>query len=1072
MKFPPIKMDLLKDRHSWLFKRMIPSLLFLFGLLPSFTWGGRAISAQKIIVVYPEINAQESKSRTTERKICDNPSGGFVDVYLKKNPVNEPEVISDFSWKSLNNNFLSSGWENRGGDLIWRPSVSSLGGQPSYTQDIELPFNTALPSDISKADELQINFRHLFEKNSAEFACALNLEPSFANRSGIKSYSASTGLNVIRNLLVDDSAWELKPRFYDLKALLGRLEEKPWYYSRSKTITVVHKRLKDPIFLMEGMDLYFDPGTPIQDIYIKVGRLNKIKGEKRFNVRNLTTDEISKGRAHLEFLKILKNIATNKRAILCELSFSVPCKEKDNRIPIHSVVLLKRLGDDFAAEGRDHYVIKSRFETFLGGWGRWSIDLRELREKGYEKIVFGRLSIKPSDVSSISGVRIEKISLVRHRVHLSPLFLKEGEGLLTRWGGPFLRADARPSKVEWPMIDAYFPFSVLMTDKFSLLSDEKDPFSPSGMLKFDSSPVPAAVLKKQSDDWKSFVVLDGGKGEEVLEHDLWRYRGGHSNWVLSSDRPLKFVEQFLDSVSIEGLGKRLVLEGPLSFPLAADTRFILELGEGDNSIRSSWLDIFYKDGGVESRAFTPNQSLLLKGGSNSVAEKIRIRMDFYGSPFRINFQDLAVFRAKEVPISVAFEAPRPTKMREVLLPDMSSMSKGLVLRKFGISTEDVSPAAWRNGLKWSTPLKGDVRWIKGLHLNYNYSSSTLEKDDYSIELEMEGDNGKFKRKISFSDLKGDILIPWGDLISPGKNGQNVGRVNFFHWKLFNKNEFHENAERYFRIQAVLEGDGMQSVWGEWRSWPGALIGDCFLFPSDSQLKEKNILSAHNLRIAMSPFIIDQLIMNQGITSVYENPNFGIETIVIQSSDSGDRLILEDPINKTTNAFAQFRKFFSFLLIVLIPIYLFSKYSKLLLNRYSSHVANLNEKIISLKDIILFMNGKMVFVFLIGLSFFYFGWEAWAHWHERQGDYASLGSLFLVSAIFFRDLSSGTGGSKIGGWGTRWGLKGPAELLFAGALISLLVSLVLFLFHWSFTSVAVLGYFCVFAGSLLQLRKRV
>jgi len=395
--------------------------------------------------------------------------------------------------------------DRRALDFTLRAAVAARQGKVLVTQgDQRLRWSEpqghaadmAFPLDfgdisLSDYDELWVDYRELSPKNPSTVAVKLVMDGGGAASKGVSrriAFAEQRPAHVVEEVDTSESAWVEKDGAYVLARFLGRAPGLEWRYTAWKGLTVVQRRFHRDLKDVVALDVEFGPRAVVEGLNLRIGTSDDFRPGSLVELRRPAEIGYRTQKWHVDIAGILRERFPGKNAAyLQEVVAFVKDDGMDAAVqrPLRRIVFYgpdvpaRRIG--IGAGPVD--ALPARTQLVAPSVRRLVVDLRGLRENRWGQTESGQLIFSQARFSVSAGFKVRGVRLVRLQESTRPLFLNAADGLIRRWGGPFLGLSDDASRVEAPEISSYLPFS--LEGHISLRSDkavEKRPASDGGLV--------------------------------------------------------------------------------------------------------------------------------------------------------------------------------------------------------------------------------------------------------------------------------------------------------------------------------------------------------------------------------------------------------------------------------------------------------------------------------------------------------------------------------------------------------------------------------------------------------------
>lgn len=857
----------------------------------------RSMSVRQLITVFPRTGGDEKRPDSREKNGLplrgDFKGRSTIRIKQRFKGVVSTQDVTLSQQKSFAQRDLR--WVQEGSKIYWRPRPSLLLSDPS--PKLKIPLALSKENKIffdREATEIWVDYRDFYSPNVARVGVELfakaKMKYSAASRK-IFLYGATNVGEKKSETISGSNQWKEKGIAYRLGKYLRLKPNDSWHYSRDGKYFVLQKRMHLPVSEGESLDLPIEPNTPVFGIGVRITDKDNFGIGKYIDVSQPTRAMLQNGLVSIDLQKMVRQswqerLSPSKgKAFIQELIVFVEEGEDEwvlKQKPIRNLVLTYKTTISGNFPGIRNEPLPTRIEYLPAGRKRLIVNLLPLQRRFFDlEVGLTNVVISPTDVDEISFFQIEKVLLVGEKQGSSPLYLEAGPSLSARWGGPFLGLGNLSEKVEWPIVEAYFPFNALSSAKRpatirNLMSESIDHRKWIVTSQLDLSPLtlsplekPISIIEKMTgagflSKWKdpiglssspltvqSIVSVSSEPGtsssfedsmnplenvvmlsqEEIPSQILKpsgndRYFFSQIGTTFISESTLLSTESQYDGIILEGYGQWLEVDVPVSGQIGISSFLYFGVGEGAETVRKIQVILTFSDGRKEKFWSRPNEALSLNE-THGHLKKVKIRLDLKVNHFRIKMTELALFSLQALSPVEAFKGNLLADVSDILHPQRVT---GLPKDTYQVGPVDFSGTISANSskvrnLQWSTDISKPVRWLRGLKLAYRVPGQIVNRNHLWLQLVFHFNQQSFSRDLCLEQSEGDVFIPWAQIVNSIGDISSWGDLKSIDWNVRLDDLDFEPENPWFRFSARIDGRCLRTTQDELENWNVATIGE-------------------------------------------------------------------------------------------------------------------------------------------------------------------------------------------------------------------------------------------------------
>jgi len=807
--------------------------------------------------------------------------------------------------------FAVSG-QNAGG---WRPMGMAYGWLPAAKPSnfVNWFSSSALNTQtLTDFDELWIDYQNLFPRFPLNLSAQIFAElQDYSGRrpQRLTAFAGQTILFTAARLEPSKTVWLPKSLSYRVGRYLQTKPDINWRYVGFKDRTVIQRRLHAEISELEYMDFVFSPGSEPLGVNLRLADKDNYSAGMLVELGTLPAVASPYGtlwRLHLPSL-LNDRFARKDKVFLQEIIVFVKGAPKDvaSTRPLEQIVFQRfgRQDDAYSGAPNQSAATKIRiqptqtqtrlplpasFTALNGSIARMIVDLRPLRRYGGVFFKSGKIFLTQDSPAAISALSINNISLVRLCDTKVPTYHSHGESLLKRWGLNNPNTLPAEDGVVWPVMKAYFPFSVFNAQ----LPKPKTTPDPS-LLPLAKQMQALLALSVQTQSYSEigslpFALRDKFKGEEnrflaraeaaARPEDRPRLTVSERGVNFSADKPFTKVTSEADGFSLEGAGRRLQFVLPLSADLKPETRLFLSMPEGTEGILSTKLTAVFEDG-ESSLYIKPNRPEVL--GRAGRLKNLSFKMFLTGGPYRLKFNELSLFNPTLINSARAFELKLPEAFKDYpVAEDISAPAGALTSAVKGSFRGSLAPDhSGQATLSWKATARRPIDWLKGIRFSYRVPARTAAANPCWLKLTLAGDKAQITADLCPQDAEGQIFVTPAE-IAAGRS--DIGRFRGASYKI-TLGDLSFSPDKDFEFGMSYEGYAMASVVDAFADWPVAMSGGENL---DFVKNNRNLkgLIEKRLRLDGDAYVMSKLTAAGKLAPV-DHSWFQLDSAVVEPSET-------------------------------------------------------------------------------------------------------------------------------------------------------------------------------------------
>lgn len=741
----------------------------------------------------------------------------------------------------------AGGWRPMGAAYEWLPSVKTSSFVSWFSSTA---LNTQALTDF---DELWIDYQNLFPRSPVNLSAQISAElQDYSGRRPrrLTVFSGQTVLFPTARLEPSKTMWLPKNFFYRLGRYLRTKPDTNWRYIGFKDRTVIQRRLHAEISELEYMDFVFSPGSDPVGVNLRLATKDNYSAGIMIELGALSAVASSYGtlwRLHLPSL-LNGRFARKREVYLQEIIVFVKGAPQDvaSARPLEQIVFQKFVRQDGAYSGAPNQStanitriqpapiptqlpLPANFTALNGSATRMIVDLRPLRRYGGVFFKSGKIFLTPDNPAALSALSIDDIRLVSLCDTSVPTYHSHGESLLTRWGWHNPNLLSVEDGVVWPVMQAYFPFSIFNAQ----LPKPKLVPNPS-LLPLSKQVQALLALSAQTPDYLetgslSFALREKFQDEEnrflaqaeatARPEDRPRMTVSERGVSFSADKPFTKVTSEADGFLLEGEGRSLQFSLPLSADLKSETRLFVSMPEGAGGILSTQLTAVFEDGEV-ILYIKPNRPEVL--GRAGKLKNLRFKMALTGGKYRLKFNELVLFYPALINSAQAFELKLPDAFKDYpVAEDIFAPSGAVTSAVKGSLRGSLAPDhSGQAALSWKGTARRHIDWLKGIHFSYRIPTRTAALNPCWLQLTLTGDKASLTADLCPRGSEGQIFVTPAELST---DRSDVGRFIGASYKI-DFGDLSHSPEKDFEFGMSYDGHAMTSVADTFVDWPVAVAG--------------------------------------------------------------------------------------------------------------------------------------------------------------------------------------------------------------------------------------------------------
>ncbi|OGR97388.1 MAG: hypothetical protein A2V88_07140 [Elusimicrobia bacterium RBG_16_66_12] len=817
---------------------------------------GRAPASFQSLEIYsgqrgavdPEAVSRLARARAAQPRLA---SGLVAKLGVSLRSERLPALVDavELPWKSPRLDESSSGWTRQDDRWVWFPGARrETLGVPFFAPD---PRNSPRLADF---DELWIDYQNLSSRNSCVPA------PEMMLRSGgaVVAFNAPASSD-LETIDVVGARWSKKTYGYAIGRMLGLPPDEDWRYTQFGRFTVLQRRLHEDLSNLAEVALVFQNDAPVVHVNLRVKFGDSPGFAELFQLGETATRVGADGRsaAHIDMKKVLGSRLSDPRAKAYLEEITVFVRGEQEKVakerPLREINLY-------------HGSLPGRIDKIAPFRDRFVLDLRALSGSKSGVFSWGKIGFSAYDPDSVCAVKLDNVRLVSFFDKARPVFLREGEELARRWGGPFAVALGSGTRVEWPRVQGYLPFQSARPGGEELLFDERkiivtiDVERHQARLEAKTAFKPEPFTVKPAADRR----LIQGVGYKVRSDDAF------TGAVLAQD-----------GLVLEGYGKRVEFDWPISARLDQASRFFAALAEGGESIAKGALTLELQSGGSRTLDVVPNQPVLLDAGTGSI-KAARLRLDLNRSPYRLKLKELALFSPGLLTENEAFDEKWPTSNPisrrlhpEITVPAQKKWLRVVSGRVLGLAPQNAGRA---HTLDWTTRIGGDADWARGVRFTYQVPRTLQDDDACWMNLAIRWDRRTVSRDVCFTRSRGSVLLPLGRFLDAKDDLAAFGAMRSIAWKVRLGRRALMGGDVAFAFGVELEGAGARSIRQDLQDWNAlGIAGDASAWKPDGRLLGDIV--KRPLRLVEDGEALEKILA--GRIAPAEHPYFRLDSVAVE-----------------------------------------------------------------------------------------------------------------------------------------------------------------------------------------------